>query len=72
MSKPVAYITIYRDKVETSGKNGMFRRYPLTNTKFNKRAEKAIPVISLEIMNELYYLQDLGYEIIFKYGKEEA
>lgn len=69
--KKQVYVTIYKDYVVTENDKGIFHTYYVKEFKFHEKAEKAIPALSVEILKELYQLQDLDYEITFRYGKEK-
>lgn len=69
MTKKV-YITIYKDKVETSGESGVYHTYFIKAFKFNERAAQEVPAIPVRLLDELYNLQDLDYEFVFRYGRE--
>lgn len=68
--KLIAYVTINKDTVVTESESGIFHTYFVKEFKFSEHAENAIPALSVEILNELYHLQDLGYEVIFRKGEK--
>lgn len=70
MSSKFVYVTIYKDKIETSTKDNVLHTYFLKEFKFNEDGQNDLVTISTDIFQELYELQDLGYEIIIRYKKD--
>lgn len=65
-------VTIYKDKVELESKGSILHTYVIKDLKFHELAKRRSPAVCAEILDKLYWLQDLGYKIKFKYGESDG